>query len=473
MSKLARNEFDDARIQQTTQNDARRIFQRVDAAQQNPTRAGVRWPFELIQNAHDAGPRDGDDRVEINFTLCEERLVVSHTGKPFVAQELAALLSGGSSKEFDSEDTTGRFGTGFLVTHAVSTRVDVDGLLTTKQGSEVFHIELVRDGDEDSIKENIEQANESLENAEPALDAWISNNATASFVYHNPDSDVARRGLDRLEQTLPYLYATCGKLGRVRIERYGETKCFEPGVLLRSDLESLVINETRVNISTTEGSRCVTAVRMCREEGQSALLTVLEHDGVDELQVSVPSEGFARVFVKFPVSGTDFLPLNVVIDGDFAISQERDGIAMNDADRAAIDAALSAFPALIRHAVESGWRDAHKLASLATPTRPLSGEAESGELQWWKNVVLQAATQTASKPLVQTEMGLLPALTDDDGQFVSFPVPAISHDATECIDYESYHAILEGCKGIQPTKYGSCGVLGRNSSSMATDGSSS
>ena len=143
MSKLARNEFDDARIQQTTQNDARRIFQRVDAAQQNPTRAGVRWPFELIQNAHDAGPRDGDDRVEINFTLCEERLVVSHTGKPFVAQELAALLSGGSSKEFDSEDTTGRFGTGFLVTHAVSTRVDVDGLLTTKQGSEVFHIELV------------------------------------------------------------------------------------------------------------------------------------------------------------------------------------------------------------------------------------------------------------------------------------------------------------------------------------------
>ena len=65
MSKLARDEFDDARIQQTTQNDARRIFQRVDAARQNPARAGVRWPFELIQNAHDAGPRDGDDGVPI------------------------------------------------------------------------------------------------------------------------------------------------------------------------------------------------------------------------------------------------------------------------------------------------------------------------------------------------------------------------------------------------------------------------
>ena len=120
MSELARAEFDDARIQQTTQNDARRIRQRVEAAQQGPARAGVRWPFELMQNAHDAGPREGDERVEIDFVLSDDQLTVSHTGKPFVAQELAALLSGGSSKEFDSEETTGRFGTGFLVTRAVN-----------------------------------------------------------------------------------------------------------------------------------------------------------------------------------------------------------------------------------------------------------------------------------------------------------------------------------------------------------------
>lgn len=124
MSTKARSEFDKARIQQTTQNDARRIRTRVQAAQ-NSDRAGVqwRWPFELMQNAHDAGPRDGNDQVEVKFVLQDTRLVVRHTGKPFTAQELAALLSGGSSKEFDSEETTGRFGTGFLVTHALSTRV--------------------------------------------------------------------------------------------------------------------------------------------------------------------------------------------------------------------------------------------------------------------------------------------------------------------------------------------------------------
>ena len=108
-----------------------------------------------MQNAHDAGPRDDNQRVEIAFVLGDDQFVVSHTGKPFVAQELAALLSGGFSKEFDSEETTGRFGTGFLVTHALSTRVDVAGVLNTHEGPEMFHIELERDGDEDSIARNI------------------------------------------------------------------------------------------------------------------------------------------------------------------------------------------------------------------------------------------------------------------------------------------------------------------------------
>lgn len=442
MSKLALEEFDDARILQTTQNDARRIYQRVKAHQENPPRASIRWPFELIQNAHDAGPSEGNDRVEINFTLSDDRLVVSHTGKPFVAQELAALLSGGSSKEFDNEETTGRFGTGFLVTHAVSTQVAIDGLLNTRQGYEAFSIELVRDGDEEAIIANIEQANEALENAEPILGRWNTGSPTASFTYFDPDHQVVGRGLDRLEQTLPYLYATCGKLGRVVIIRSGDEKCFEPKGTEGSEIEGVLITKTQVNIDETNHTGHVTAVRAAQKGKQSALLAVLDHCGAGELRVRVPGEGFARVFVTFPIAGTDFLPFNAVMDGDFATVQERDGIAMNDADKQLINAALSALPTLVRHAVESSWQDAHKLANLAVPARPLSGETESGELQWWKNTVLQTATETASKPLVQTEEGLLPVLPNGEEPFASFPVPAIDANATGDIDYDALHSLI-------------------------------
>ena len=453
MSKTAREEFDNARVRQTTQNDARRIRQRVEAAQQSPARAGVRWPFELIQNAHDAGPRDSDERVKIDFVLYDDQFVVSHTGKPFVAQELSALLSGGSSKEFDSEETTGRFGTGFLVTHALSTRVDVEGTLITQEGPELFHIELMRDGDEKAIVKNIDQANESLEEAKPVSAVKINDQPTATFIYHNSDNDVALRGLERLEQTIPYLYATCGKLGRVRIERFGEEICFEPGNTYKIEKDAFIVTKTEVMISKSGDTASRIAVRIGNKDDQSALITVLGNCETGEYRVLLPSDGFPRMFVTFPITGTDLLPFNVVLDGSFAPLQERDGIAMHDADRTLIDEAMSAFSVLIQHAVESGWSDAHKLACLDVPTRPLSGDTENGELAWWKDVVLKTAETTAAKPIVQTQVGLLPALHSQNGQAVSFLAPAISADAPACIDYGMFHEIVAAITNINiPSK---------------------
>ncbi len=161
---------------------------------------------------------------------------------------MAALLSGGSSKEFDSEETTGRFGTGFLVTHALSTRVDVDGVLITQEGYENFHIELVRDGDEDSIVKNIEQANEALENAMSVSADDIADKPTASFVYHDVNGEVAQRGLRRLEQALPYLYATCNKLGGVRIGQLKGELLFEVGAQSEETKGDFVVKETHLII---------------------------------------------------------------------------------------------------------------------------------------------------------------------------------------------------------------------------------
>ena len=439
MSRLAREEFEKARNRQAAQSDARRIRERVDATQQTPARAGIRWPFELIQNAHDAGPREGYKRMEVHFNLCDDRLVVTHTGKPFLALELSALLNGGSSKELDSEKTTGRFGTGFLVTHAVSTQVDVAGVLTTQGNSEAFDIRLSRDGDVNSIVTNIELASKSLENAAAVDSAWLSANPTASFTYHNPNGDIVRPGLDRLEQTLPYLYATCGKLGRVQIDRFGERICFEPRNVTRNQ-DTFVVKETPVSIQTPNGTNYVTAVRIGRKEGQSALLVVLEYCEPNVQKVLCPRKGFARVFVTFPIAGTDYLPFNVVLDGRFAPAQERDSIAMHDDDRALIDEALSAFPALVQHAVKTGWHDAHKLANLSVPSRALSGD-ESDELQWWKDTVARVAKETASKPIVQTETGLLPALRDGNGRAVTFLMPAIRARAPQSIDYDAFHEV--------------------------------
>ena len=182
--------------------------------------------------------------------------------------------------------------------------------------------------------ENIEQSNQSLENAKSVSESWIATNPTASFMYRNPNEEITRRGLHRLEQMLPYLYSTCGKLGNVCIRQSGNELVFEPDMPSEHIKDDFLIRETRITISSSDTKRQVTALRIGRMNGQSALLAVLKNCEDNGYQVVPPGDDFARVFVTFPIAGTDFLPFNVAVDGKFAPLQERDGIAMHDDDKA-------------------------------------------------------------------------------------------------------------------------------------------
>ena len=440
MSEIALNEYSSARDQQLTRNDARRIRTRVDAARQNSASASRRWPFELIQNAHDAGPRTGDERVEIVFRFQSNALAVSHTGKPFAAQELAALLSGGSSKEFDDQETTGRFGTGFLATHALSTRVDVKGIIETQKGFERFAIELDRGGDEDSITENIAQASASVRAATPITDASLGDLPTASFTYHDADDSVVNDGLARLREALPYLYGTCPQLGKVTVELSETIARFDRGDTSVMHKGGITIEITKINITDSCQPKQVEVVRTTKDGGSSSLLAVFKTaDGMLPRFIA-PSERFPRLFVQFPLGETSGLPLNVVINGRFTPQQERDGIALNAEDKKLIADALATLPALVAHAIEEGYEDAHHLARIATPAQPLGGENATDEIKWWRETVRKIASAIAKQPIIRTASGLLPAVSNG-GNVASFLVPAISNTSEGSVDYSWIHEI--------------------------------
>ena len=446
MSKAALDEYQDARDQQTTQNDARNIRSGVEGAQTtNKPVAAVRWPFELMQNAHDAGPRDEDSHVDIHLILSEGQLIVRHTGKPFTPQELAALLSGGSSKEFDDNETTGRFGTGFLVTHSLSPHVNVDGVLQTQTGYEHFIIELDRGGDEASIIENIKLSNRALQDAEDVCPSWIAENSTVSFTYRDVDCDVAQRGLRRLEQALPYLYGTCEKLGCVTIERPCGTITFNRGETSTRQLETFMFRETRIIHTDSGNSRALSVIRVGDKENESAILIITEGCAQDASLV-IPNSDFPKLFVQFPITDTDFLPFCFVLDGRFAPTKERDSISMGESYKDLIHGAMLALPDLVRHSVESGWNDAHRLAQLSVPDRTISGE--NGETAWWKDLVKEVATATASEAIIETNGGRLPALGNGESDTASFLVASINADQKPVLDYESVHKVAATVSGL-------------------------
>ena len=459
MSENALKEAQAVDREHAHRNDARHILRSVGLALDSQVSSGVRWPFELLQNAHDFGAREGENLVEVEFCQQDEDLVVSHNGRIFSIPELKALLSGGSSKEFDGVDTTGRFGTGFLVTHAISARVDVDGILQTADGQlETFRIELNRPRDQDRILKNIELTDEAFGAAQPAPGAL--NNPTASFTYHNANPEVVRAGLDRLEQAIPYLYGTCANLGEVRIRRPEKTVVFRrksPADVGFRDIDGFVLKEAVVIASDSEeaATRQFAAVSILARvnagpdgaadgrDASAGLLLILEHDDAAGANIVFPEPGFPRIFVQFPINETGSLPFNTVFESRFNPKPERDGITMNPHDRGLLKAALSAFPSMVKYAVSSGWGNAHRLALIDVPNQALGGEtAAAEELAWWKEVIAEAAAATASKPIISTGTEYLPAISDDE-EFVSFPAPAASETEQFPVDYDSLYGLAE------------------------------
>lgn len=106
--------YSTAREGQRVLNEARKIRTKINDARGSRHDAGARWPFELLQNALDAGPRTGRGHVEVRLRRSGGAFTFEHDGAAFSIAELAALLSGGSSKDFESEQTTGRFVTDAL-----------------------------------------------------------------------------------------------------------------------------------------------------------------------------------------------------------------------------------------------------------------------------------------------------------------------------------------------------------------------
>lgn len=119
------DELDSARDHVLVDNTAQAVFKHLDRIEDNRTTLGLRWIWELLQNARDAA---GPGGVHIRLRLSESELTFEHDGRSFASAEIAHLVYHGSTK-IESFDDLGQFGSGFLSTHLLSRTVRVGGCL--------------------------------------------------------------------------------------------------------------------------------------------------------------------------------------------------------------------------------------------------------------------------------------------------------------------------------------------------------
>jgi hypothetical protein len=210
-------------------------------------------------------------------------------------------------------------------------------------------------------------------------------------------------------KTVPYLYGTCEHLGRVSVRAEdGQELLFTPQNAVECDFRGAHVRKRQIRVTRSNGdATTLKAIRMrAKPDSPSSLVVILEQFDNGWRAHALP-EGFARLFSRFPIRASDFLPVNVVIDGRFDLRQERDRVLMKESDKIQIAESLGMLPLLVELAVDEQWRDGHKLARVGMPQLAFGEQLEEPEKSWWKEKLGGAAQTLAHMPIVRTKDGML------------------------------------------------------------------
>ena len=451
MTKVALQDYKKRLEEQHSRNEARLIRTKVNDARGSIQAAGRRWPFELFQNALDAGPRLGTDSVAIRLSSAQDKVAFEHDGLPFTSNDLAALLSGGSSKDFESKDTTGRFGTGFLVTHVLARQTTVQGLLETPEGYEQFNLTLDRGGDEDAILKNMADCDKAILSAERVPN--LKNLASATFNYQIDDDNPLALGIESLKKSMPYLYATRQMLGRVELNYEDKRKdVWIPAEVVVREFEGGYVEERSINTLRNGTRYSDLRIFRFRTSNQAlASVLVLVKQTCDGWKIVLPEDDAPRIYREYPLRGSGFLPVNFILDGKFEPDQERSRLLMKDQDKVMVEDAFDAAVLAVKYAFENQWRDAHLLTKVCKPASSFE-VTDAGEHEWWSEQLASFANRVARLPIVECTSGVLPAISSDV-PYADFIVPSLSVDSPNSeTTVERMWSLVEEATDLLPPK---------------------
>ena len=429
MSEAAVKIYEETLREQHSRNEARAIRRNVVEARRSIPVAGTRWPFELLQNALDFGPRAGKASVSIRLSCDQSIVSFEHDGVPFTSNDLAALLSGGSSKDFESKETTGRFGTGFLVTHVLAEQTSLQGLFETPDGHERFRLTLDRGGDEEAILENMDACTEAIRAAIPLSD--LDGIASARFEYHLDDHSPLTLGIDSLKSTLPYLYATRQILGHVELhDENDSTEVWQPGEVTAQEFDGGYVEERALQIQQdgTDLSEVRVFRFMTSKDASASALVLVEHTPEESRVVPLAQNAF-RVYREYPLRGSGFLPTNFILDGKFEPDEERYRMLMTDNDKELVEDALASAVLAVKFAFANKWGNAHLLVQVREPSSAFD-PTNTEEKDWWSGQLASFVERVAELPIVECSSDMLPAI-NPSGAYADFVIPSLSNDSNE------------------------------------------
>jgi len=390
-----------------------------------------RWIWELIQNAKDVAHENIGVSIEIDLQKDNNYGFVEfkHNGKPFSTDNLTFLIEQVSTKDRNAAESskskiTGKFGTGFLSTHLLSEKVEVQSIL--KEDDEPYRkFDILLDRTGRCIGEIIDSVNESLAliesiDSNPTFNEYSISEYNTAFRYELDEDgiEVAKIGLKDLNNSLIFTLAFVPEIKMVTIINEN----------IKYELSQSNTHEKNIKIYTITKSTSTT-----NKEYQIALLSkndvciAVEIEYVNnqiflkEFDSSIP-----RIFCDFPLIGTEDFPFPVIINSPmFNPTEPRNGVYLTnksesriEENKALLQEAMELFYILLEYASENDWGNIHLLAKI-----PTFKAKEWLSKEWLENEILKPIKEKLLiTPIVDTEnFGRISIIDENQKLKVWFP----------------------------------------------------
>lgn len=181
-----------------------------------------RWVWELIQNAKDTIASDPNrDSINVRIDIDGDKVTFTHDGNPFTLNARFGLLWKYSEAK-ENQESTGRFGTGFLTTHCLSKVVTIESdVYEDKNSNDLlgFRVTMYRDGDTES------ELLEGLDKMRDSEQYFKETFGHTSFTYHiksEAGREAVKLGIDNFFANIAQTMLFCPELKSVVLNNNGE-----------------------------------------------------------------------------------------------------------------------------------------------------------------------------------------------------------------------------------------------------------
>ena len=281
--------------------------------------------WELVQNACDL-----TEVCEIEIDYRDNTFSSSHNGKPFTTNSLISLIKQVSGKygEETKLPEVGKYGTGFLTTHAFGRRFIINSFL--KAGEKFFEIKdfLIDRSPKEwkPMTKNIKDQKEKVFDLIKTGDI-VSNFENVTTFSYLPETEQEYSSINEssryLDHYIPLVLAINERLKKVIVKRESNQLIFFlEEKLLMEEYDNFNLYSSKIIIN---GDQQDILTLKNKEESLEIILPMMP-EGPNFRSIRV-EENLARLFLYYPLIGTEDFGINFIINcKKFLPTEPRDGI---------------------------------------------------------------------------------------------------------------------------------------------------